>query len=152
MKFVLGILFSILFISSAYSWPVYNQDVGAGYSLEDDRFIVYPRTLEYQGTYGSLAGTSVARDFVELPSQVMENWVFEPEVLKTYVNKTLAHLDKEKLKKLPTIKDLDDSIDLIVKLVKKYYAIFHAGRVDLQPIPQRPWKNIFEVPWVLAKK
>ena len=74
------------------------------------------------------------------------------EVLKTYVNKTLAHLDKEKLKKLPTIKDLDDSIDLIVKLVQKYYAIFHAGGVDLQPVPQRPWKNIFEVPWVQAKK
>ena len=35
-------------------------------------------------TYGSLAGTSVSRDFVELPSQVMENWVFEPQVLKTY--------------------------------------------------------------------
>ena len=35
-------------------------------------------------THGSLAGTSVARDFVELPSQIMENWVFEPEVLKTY--------------------------------------------------------------------
>lgn len=35
-------------------------------------------------TYGSLAGTNVSRDFVELPSQVMENWIFEPEVLKTY--------------------------------------------------------------------
>lgn len=34
--------------------------------------------------YGSLAGTSVSRDFVELPSQVMENWAADPEVLKTY--------------------------------------------------------------------
>ena len=34
--------------------------------------------------YRSLAGTAVSRDFVELPSQVMENWAADPEVLKTY--------------------------------------------------------------------
>jgi peptidyl-dipeptidase Dcp len=35
-------------------------------------------------TYETLAGTNVARDFVELPSQLMENWASEPEVLKMY--------------------------------------------------------------------
>lgn len=35
-------------------------------------------------TYESLAGTNVPRDFVELPSQIMENWAAEPEVLKMY--------------------------------------------------------------------
>ncbi len=35
-------------------------------------------------TYSGLAGTSVPRDFVELPSQVMEHWAFHPEVLKLY--------------------------------------------------------------------
>ncbi|MDZ7334084.1 MAG: M3 family metallopeptidase [candidate division KSB1 bacterium] len=35
-------------------------------------------------TYQKLAGTNVARDFVELPSQIMENWATEPEVLKMY--------------------------------------------------------------------
>jgi len=35
-------------------------------------------------TYNRLSGTSVSRDFVELPSQIMENWAFEPEVLKMY--------------------------------------------------------------------
>lgn len=34
--------------------------------------------------YKSLAGTSVSRDFVELPSQVMENWAADPVVLKMY--------------------------------------------------------------------
>lgn len=35
-------------------------------------------------TYESVAGTSVPRDFVELPSQIMENWAAEPEVMKMY--------------------------------------------------------------------
>ena len=34
--------------------------------------------------YRSLSGTSVPRDFVEVPSQIMENWAFEPEVLRQY--------------------------------------------------------------------
>ncbi|MFA7687821.1 MAG: M3 family metallopeptidase [Moheibacter sp.] len=34
--------------------------------------------------FESLSGTSVSRDFVELPSQIMENWAADPEVLKMY--------------------------------------------------------------------
>lgn len=34
--------------------------------------------------FETLSGTSVPRDFVELPSQIMEHWAFEPEVLKFY--------------------------------------------------------------------
>jgi peptidyl-dipeptidase Dcp len=34
--------------------------------------------------FPSLAGTSVPRDFVELPSQIMENWANEPEVMQTF--------------------------------------------------------------------
>ena len=37
-----------------------------------------------EGTYPALTGTNVARDFVELPSQIMENWAYEPEYLKTF--------------------------------------------------------------------
>jgi peptidyl-dipeptidase Dcp len=35
-------------------------------------------------TYEMLSGTAVSRDFVELPSQIMENWAGEPEVLRMY--------------------------------------------------------------------
>ncbi|MCQ2156590.1 MAG: M3 family metallopeptidase, partial [Bacteroidales bacterium] len=37
-----------------------------------------------QCRYKGTSGTSVKRDFVELPSQINENWAFEPEVLATY--------------------------------------------------------------------
>ncbi len=35
-------------------------------------------------TYLKVSGTNVPLDFVELPSQIMENWTMEPEVLKVY--------------------------------------------------------------------
>jgi peptidyl-dipeptidase Dcp len=35
-------------------------------------------------TYGSISGTSVARDFVELPSQLYEHWFLAPEVLAQF--------------------------------------------------------------------
>jgi peptidyl-dipeptidase Dcp len=41
-------------------------------------------------TYPGVSGTSVPRDFVELPSQIMEHWVLEPEVLKVYAKHYLT--------------------------------------------------------------
>ncbi len=37
-----------------------------------------------EGRYSSQTGTSVARDFVELPSQIMEHWAYEPEYLQPF--------------------------------------------------------------------
>ena len=37
-----------------------------------------------EGSYSTLTGTNVVRDFVELPSQIMENWATEKEFLKSF--------------------------------------------------------------------
>ncbi|MES3038114.1 MAG: M3 family metallopeptidase [Bdellovibrionota bacterium] len=52
--------------------------------------------------YASLSGSSVAWDFVEAPSQVLENWVWEPSVLKSISShyKTKEALPEEMIKKL----------------------------------------------------
>ena len=52
--------------------------------------------------YESLSGTNVKQDFVELPSQIMEHWAIEPEVLKSYAR----HFQTEE----PIPEDLIDKI------------------------------------------
>ena len=43
-----------------------------------------------QCTYSTVSGTSVARDFVELPSQINENWAYRKEVLPSYAKHYLT--------------------------------------------------------------
>lgn len=53
-------------------------------------------------TYPQLSGTSVLRDFVEFPSQIMEHWIAQPEVLQRYAvhYKTGKPIPKELLDKI----------------------------------------------------
>lgn len=55
-----------------------------------------------EGRYGSMTGTSVDHDFVELPSQIMENWSFEPAYLKTFAkhNETGEVIPDELIQKI----------------------------------------------------
>jgi len=55
-----------------------------------------------QCTYPGQSGTNVSRDFVELPSQVMENWCWEPQVMQTYAKhyKTGEVMPKELMDKI----------------------------------------------------
>ncbi|CUA68218.1 metallopeptidase MepB [Rhizoctonia solani] len=55
--------------------------------------------------FGRFHGTSVARDFVEAPSQMLENWCWEPEVLK----KMSSHYEKKEPLSDELIKKLIDS-------------------------------------------
>ena len=58
-------------------------------------------------TYPSLSGTNVARDFVELPSQLMENWCYEEETVRLFAThyQTGEPLPIEWVKKVKAVED-----------------------------------------------
>ena len=69
--------------------------------------------------------------------------------LTHYVNKRIAHTDKEKIENLPTYTELDDCIDYLKKLAEKYWNLFDGGDdLRLSPSYQYDWKNILKVPWL----
>lgn len=66
-------------------------------------------------TYGRLAGTNVLTDFVELPSQLMEHWLEQPEVLKEYARhyETNEPVPDEMLAKLKAAKSFNQGFETI---------------------------------------
>ncbi len=73
-------------------------------------------------TYGSLSGTNVPRDFVEFPSQVMENWMSEPRVLKLYAKhyKTGEVIPEAMIKKMNDANGFDQGFRSVEYMAAAY--------------------------------
>ena len=72
--------------------------------------------------YSSLSGTSVLWDFVELPSQIMENWCYQEDSLKIFAkhyitNKTIS---KKIIKKIQKVSNFQKGIETIRQLSYSY--------------------------------
>ena len=77
----------VVSVTGNFSKPTGDKPALLSYDEVETLFHEFGHSLHgllSQCHYEGLAGTNVARDFVELPSQVMEHWATEPEVLKIY--------------------------------------------------------------------
>ena len=63
-------------------------------------------------TYPTLAGTNVARDYVEFPSQLLEHWLSTPEVLNRFAlhYKTGKPIPPELVAKIEKARDLQPGL------------------------------------------
>ena len=87
-----------------------------------------------KGRYPSLTCTNVDHDFVELPSQIMENWAFEKEFLSTF-----AHHFK-------TGQPIPDELIAKIKASKNYMSAYYHMRQIQFGILDMSWHTLTSMP------
>jgi peptidyl-dipeptidase Dcp len=111
-----------------------------------------------QCTYPSLSGTNVARDFVELPSQIMENWCWEPEVIKTYAfhYKTGEVMPNELIEKIQQSSTFNQGFAMTellsaALLDMDYHTIKDTSDIDVTAFENATMKRIGMIPQIVVR-
>ncbi len=90
--------------------------------------------------FGSIAGTSVARDFVELPSQLYEHWLEVPEVLEEFAThaETGAAMPKAMLDKVLAAANFDMGFQTVEFVASALVDLeFHDGAAPADPMAKQ---------------
>jgi len=86
------------------------------------------------GYYESLSGTNVYWDFVELPSQLMENWCYEKECLNLFAK----HYKTNEVIPMELVQKIKDSVNFL----SAYQTVRQVGLGQLD----MAWHNLKEIP------
>lgn len=125
-----------------------------------DRVWKYPTALtreRYRRTQGlddvrmvdewfrELAGTG---DYInpEIPAADMERLRQDTATVRNWVNKAVAHTDQRE-RDAPSLAQIDDAIDSVVELFRKYYALV-VGASMIPNVVMTPWPVVFRVAWI----
>ncbi|MEN8153836.1 MAG: M3 family metallopeptidase [Acidobacteriota bacterium] len=111
-----------------------------------------------EAKYKSLSGTSVAGDFVELPSQIMENWAMHSDVLKFYAKhyKTGKSIPVELLEKLNKSKHFNQGFITLEYLAACYldmnwHTLTDEKEVDTDSFEKSYFKKIGLIPEIISR-
>ena len=91
-------------------------------------------------TYESISGTSVARDFVELPSQLYEHWLEVPEVLADFAThaETGEPMPQEMLEKVLKAANFDQGFQTVEYVASALVDLaFHDGAAPADPMAKQ---------------
>ena len=91
-------------------------------------------------TYESISGTSVARDFVELPSQLYEHWLEVPEVLAEFAThaETGEPMPQEMLEKVLNAANFDQGFQTVEYVASALVDLaFHDGDAPVDPMAKQ---------------
>lgn len=109
-------------------------------------------------TYYRLSGTAVPRDFVELPSQIMENWAFEPEVLKVYAKhyetgEVIPQGLIDKIKKASLFNQGFATVEYLAAsyLDMDWHTLSEAGEIDVEKFETDSMNRIGLIPEIVVR-
>ncbi len=108
--------------------------------------------------YPTLSGTQVATDFVELPSQIMENWALAPEVLRSYAfhYKTGEPMPEELVKKIEASSKFNQGFATVEYLAACYldmdwHTISDPGQLDVNEFEKASLERIGLIPEIVTR-
>ncbi len=108
--------------------------------------------------YNSISGTNVALDFVELPSQIMENWALHPDVLKVFAKhyKTGKIIPMDYLDKLNASKHFNQGFITLEYLAACYldmnwHTLKDEKEVDTDKFEKSFLKKIGLIPEIISR-
>jgi len=111
-----------------------------------------------QTHYVSLSGTNVVRDFVELPSQIMENWCFEPQVIKTYAKhyETGASIPDDLIEKIQNAATFNQGF-IMTELLSAaildmdFHMLTNADDLDVNAFEQASMERMGMIPEIIVR-
>lgn len=98
--------------------------------------------------YARFSGTAVARDFVEAPSQMLEEWIWKPEVLKTFAKhyKTREPLPQKTLEAMVRGRNFGSGIEiqgqLFLGALDQSYHTDPSGVIDSTALGQQAYEKM----------
>jgi hypothetical protein len=85
----------------------------------------------------------------ELVRSDLEQLKMKAQKCEKYGDKRVAHFDRKGPDHIPTFKELNDCMDFLEGLIKKYLRLFRADvYLQILPVFQYDWKAIFREPWL----
>ena len=109
-------------------------------------------------TYVSISGTETPRDFVEFPSQVMENWALHPDVIKSYAKhyKTGEPIPDELIVKIQNSSLFNQGFETVEYLAASFldmdwHTMTEAKEVDAREFEKNSMKKIGLMPEILPR-
>jgi len=67
--------------------------------------------------------------------------------VRELADKRVAHYDQKPPRRQPTHEDIDECLNLIDKIVRKYHRLMKGGEIILMPRLDPDWTKIFKIPW-----
>jgi len=109
-------------------------------------------------TYKSLSGTSVPRDFVELPSQIMEHWAIHPKVMKMYAKhyKTDEPIPDSLIEKIKNAKYFNQGFTTVEYIAASFldmnwHTIKEAKKINTLEFEEKSLNKIGLIPEIVSR-